>query len=254
MIYRFIVTLLQPFPLCYLLMLAGLLRLRRKCRTERRLVLVVLVPFLLFGVLSLPAVGHLAVGSLEWRYPPQSNEPGDAGAIVVLSGYARPPSETVPEVELGSDTMLRCLHAVRLYKAKPRPILVSGGRADAKGPSLARSMRDFLAGQGVKEEDLLMDEEARNTYENALLSGEILSRLGFSRIVLVTSAFHMQRSERCFRAQGFQVVTSACDYRAVRAAWSPCDFLLPSPHSIGGVEIAVHEWLGTAWYWLRGRI
>ncbi len=254
MIYRIIVTILQPFPLFYLLTLAGLVRLWRKRRSERRLVLFALVPFLLLGIISLPAVGHFAVGTLEWRYPPQSDSPGDAGVIVVLSGYVRPPSETVPEVELGSDTLLRCLHAARLYKAKPRPILVSGGRFDATGPSLARSMRDFLAGQGVKEEDLLMEEESATTYENAKLSGAILSRRGFNRIVLVTSAFHMPRSERCFRAQGFQVVTSPCDYRSVRASWTPCDFLLPSPYAAAGVEMAMHEWLGVAWYWLCGRV
>jgi uncharacterized SAM-binding protein YcdF (DUF218 family) len=254
MIYRIIVTILQPFPLLYLLALVGLLRLWRKGRAEWRLVRWAIVPFLLLGIVSLPAVGHFALGTLEWRYPPQSDSAGDAGVIVVLSGYVRPPSETVPEVELGSDTMSRCLHAARLYKAKPRPILVSGGRIDATGPSLARSMRDFLAGQGIEGKDLLMEEESATTYENALRSGEILSRLGFNRVVLVTSAFHMPRSERCFRAQGFQVVTSPCDYRSVRATWSLCDFLLPSPHAAVGVETAVHEWLGMAWYWLCGRI
>jgi uncharacterized SAM-binding protein YcdF (DUF218 family) len=254
MFYRIIVTILQPFPLFYLLALAGLIRLWRKRPAERRLINFVVVPFLLLGFISLPAVGHFAIGTLEWRYPPQSNAQGEARVIVVLSGYVRPPSETVPEAELGSDTLLRCLHAAQLYKAKPRPILVSGGRVDANGPSLARSMRDFLVGQGVREEDLIMEEESANTYQNALLSGEILSRLGYERIVLVTSALHMPRSERCFRAIGFQVVTSPCDYHSVRAHWTPCDFLLPSPHAAAGTEMAVHEWLGMAWYWLCGRI
>jgi uncharacterized SAM-binding protein YcdF (DUF218 family) len=254
MIYRFIVTLLQPFPLLYLLTLVGLVRLWRKRRTERRFVLLALVPFLLLGIVCLPAVGYFAVGTLEWRYPPQSNAPGDAGVIVVLSGYVRPPSETVPEVELGPDTLLRCLHAASLYKTRPRPVLVSGGKMSPTGPTLARAMRDFLAGQGVKEEDLLMEEESGTTYENAARSGEILSRLGFNRIVLVTSAFHMPRSERCFRALGFQVVTSPCDYHSVRETWMLSDFLLPSPYAAAGVVMAVHEWLGMAWYWLCGRI
>ncbi len=254
MIYRFIITLLQPFPLLYLLTLAALVRLFRKRPAERRLVLCALVPFLLLGVISLPAIGHLALGTLEWRYGPQNDSPGDAGVIVVLSGYVRAASETVPEAELGDDTRLRCVHAARLYKAKPRPILVSGGKNGPTGPTLARSMRDFLVGQGVKDEDLWMEEESGNTYENAVLSGEILSRRGINRIVLVTSAFHMPRSEGCFRALGFQVVPSPCDYHSAMANWMPCDFLLPSPHAAAGVEIAVHEWLGLAWYRLRGRI
>jgi uncharacterized SAM-binding protein YcdF (DUF218 family) len=254
MIYRSIVTILQPFTLLYLLALVGSISLLRKRRSERRLVLFAFVPFLLLGIVSLPVVGSLAVGSLEWRYPPQSNAPGDAAVIVVLSGYARPPSKIVPDAELGSDTMLRCLHAARLYRAKPRPILVSGGKLGEAGPSVARCMRDFLAGLGVKEEDLLMEEESGSTYENAVRCSEILSRLGFNRIVLVTSAFHMPRSERCFRALGFQVVTSPCDYRSVRGAPMLSDILFPNPYSAAGVEMALHEWLGMAWYWLLGRI
>jgi uncharacterized SAM-binding protein YcdF (DUF218 family) len=254
MIYRFIVTLLQPFPLLYLLTLVCLVRLWRKRRTDNRNIGYTLAAFLLLGIISLPAVGYFALGTLEWRYPPQSDSPGDAGVIVVLAGYVRPASETVPADELGSDTLQRCLHAAKLYKAKPRPILVSGGKNGPTGPTLAQSMRDFLAGQGVKKEDLLTEEESGTTYENAKFSGEILSKRGFNRMVLVTSAFHMARSERCFRALGFQVVTSPCDYHSVRAVWTPCDFLLPNPHSAVGVEMALHEWLGMAWYWLSGRI
>ena len=52
-----------------------------------------IVPFGILGFVSLPVVGHLALGSLEWCYPPQDNVADDAGAIVVLSGYVRPPSD-----------------------------------------------------------------------------------------------------------------------------------------------------------------
>ena len=162
MIYRSIVTLLQPYPLLYLLTLVGLVRLWRKrpartaaCALRPRAILAL-------GHYLVAGDGAFCLGTLEWRYPPQSAAAGDASVIVVLSGYVRPPSETVPDVELGTDTLLRCQHAARLYKAKPRPILVSGGPNGPPGPTLARSMRDFLATQGVKEEDLLMEEESGN--------------------------------------------------------------------------------------------
>ena len=202
MIYRFIVTLLQPFPLLYLLILWALVRLWRNSLGNRRWLLVVIVPFGVLGFVSLPVVGHLALGSLEWRYPPQNEVPEDAEAIVVLSGYVRPPNGAAAEVELGSDTLLRCLHAARLYKAKPRPILVSGGKVvpGTPGPTLAQAMRDFMVSQGVKEQDLLMEDRSSTTYENAVLSGDVLSSRGIHKIVLVTSASHMRRGERCFRA------------------------------------------------------
>ncbi len=256
MIDRFTIALLQPFPLLYLLTLVTLVRLWRKYRTIRRQLLLPIIPFVILGFVSLPVVGHFALGSLERRYPPQNEVPDDAGAIVVLSGYVRPPSDTVPEVELESDTLLRCLHAAELYKAKPRPILVSGGRVDPStpGPTLAKAMHDFLVSQGVKEGDLLTEEQSTTTYENAVLSGDILSRRGIDKIVLVSSASHMQRSQRCFRALGFQVTPSPCDYQTAWFARSLGNFLLPNPGAAREVETATHEWLGMAWYWLRGRI
>jgi len=256
MIYRFTVALLQPFPLLYLLTLAALARLWLKRRGKRRRLLLAIVPLGMLGLVSLPVVGHLAVGSLEWRYPPHDEVLGDAGAMVVLSGYVRPPSNTLPDAELGSDTLMRCLHAARLYKAKPCLVIVSGGQVDPStpGPTLARVMHDFLLGQGVKEEDLLLEDRSRTTYENAVLSGDILSRRGIDKLVLVTSASHMPRSERCFRALGFRVTPSACDYHTAGFSWSLSDFLLPNPHAATGVELATHEWLGMGWYWLNGRI
>ena len=79
MIYRFTVALLQPFPLLYLLTLAALARLWLKRRGKRRRLLLAIVPLGMLGLVSLPVVGHLAVGSLEWRYPPHDEVPGDAG-------------------------------------------------------------------------------------------------------------------------------------------------------------------------------
>ncbi len=255
MIYRFTVALLQPYPLLYLLTLVGLVRVWRNSVGNRRWLLLVTVPFAILGLVSLPVVGHFALGSLEWRYPPQDEVPADTGAIVVLSGYVRPPSDVAPEAELGSDTLLRCLHAARLYKARPGLVLVSGGKVDPSipGPTLARAMHDFLVGQGVKEQDLLLEERSTTTYENAVLSGDILSQRGIDKIVLVTSASHMQRGERCFQALGFQVVPSACDYRTTKSSWTLGDFLLPNPDAAARVALACHEWLGLAWYWLFGR-
>ncbi|MGO9113456.1 MAG: hypothetical protein ACLP9L_29850 [Thermoguttaceae bacterium] len=90
MIYRFIVALLQPFPLLFFLTLVALVRLWRNSLGSRRWLLLVIVPFGILGSVLLPVVGHLALGSLEWPYPPQDEVPDEAGVIVVLSGHSPP--------------------------------------------------------------------------------------------------------------------------------------------------------------------
>ena len=171
-------------------------------------------------------------------------------------GHVRPPDDTVPEAELGAETLLRCVYAARLYyQGKPRLIVVSGGKVDASipGPTLAQAMGDFLVGQGIKETDLLAEDQSSTTYENAVLTGKTLFRRGIRQIVLVTSAVDMRRAEGCFRALGFHVTPFACVYRATRKTWLLSD-ILPDPDAASAVHRAAHEWLGIVWYWFHGRL
>lgn len=254
--YQFSVALLQPFPLLYIVAAVGLVLLWWNRVAARRRLVLVTVPFVLLGVACTPAVGYLALGSLEWRYPPGTELPEGTQAIVVLSGSVRPLDATSSAVELGPDTLLRCLDAARLYhRGKPSLLVLSGGEVDwsVPGPTLAQAMRDFMVGQGVKNTDLLVEDESSTTYENSVEAGKLLAQWGITKIVLVTSASHMRRAEGCFRRQGLQVTPSACDFHARRSAWSLSD-VLPNTRAGEQVQIAAHEWLGMAGYWVRGRM
>lgn len=253
--YRFLADFLQPFLLLYLLTGLALANLWRKRTETRGRLLLVTLPFLGLIVICTPAVAYLALGSLEWRYPPQYDRPDDVEAIVVLGGAMWPPDELRLRAELGQDTLYRCLHAARLYRqGKPCLVVVSGGivEPDTPGPTLAELMHDFLREQGVAEADLLVEDKSRSTYENAVGTRTLLRQRGIDKILLVTDATHLRRAQRCFRAQGFEVTPSGCRYRATSFEWSPFEFL-PSPHAARHVQQVAHEWLGMAWYRLTGK-
>jgi uncharacterized SAM-binding protein YcdF (DUF218 family) len=253
--YRFVTGLAQPGVLLSLLMALALANLWRKRRETRRRLLLLTVPAALLALWCTPVLGYLLFGSLERPYPPLKERPADAEAIVVLSGYLRVLDEGGTQVELGGDTLYRCLRAAEVYRqGKPCPVLVSGGKVDpdAPGPALAVAMRDFLRGQGVAEGDLIVEDRSRTTYENAVESCRLLAERGLHKIVLVTDACHMYRAAGCFRKQGAEVVPCGCRYRAARMDWSPWAFV-PNPGAAGGSQDALHEWLGSAWYRLLGR-
>jgi uncharacterized SAM-binding protein YcdF (DUF218 family) len=254
---EFISSLLQPHIFLYLLMVGALISLwRTRPALPRRRLLWLTVPFVLLSLLSVPALGYLGFGSLEWSYPPLRQRPAEAEVIVVLSGYLKAPDEVLAEAELGEDTLYRCLRAAELYQQGPRcPILVSGGKVDPSqpGPTLAAAMRDFLVKLGVAAEDILLEDRSRSTYENALYSSEILRRRGLAQVVLVTDANHLLRAELCFRKQGIAVVPCGCYYHATHFDAALSDFL-PNPASFGQHELVLHEWMGLAWYWLCSRI
>jgi uncharacterized SAM-binding protein YcdF (DUF218 family) len=254
--YRVAADLLQPFFLLYLLTALLLLSLWRKRREDRRRLLALTLSFVLLSLCCVPAMGYLALGSLEWPYPPLEQRPEDTQAIVVLAGYIQPAPPGQKRPDMGEDTLSRSMRAVDVYRQGSRcPILVSGGPVDAegRGPTCAPLMRDFLVQLGVPASDVIVEDRSRTTWENAVESSKLLEARGIRKIVLVTDAAHLFRAVRCFRKQGLDVVGCGCRYRATSFPSEVSSFL-PSSGGGRGLQAAWHEWLGTAWYWLQGRV
>lgn len=253
--YHFFSSLLQPYTILLLLALFAVGRLwRRRTETRRRLLLAT-VPLALLTICSLPVVGYWALASLEWQYESVDRVPDGVETIVVLSGYAFPPDPSRPEPLLGIDSQLRCLQALRLYREKRCLIVVSGGRvnADDPGPALGELMKAFLLDYGVAEEDIAVEGQSSNTYENARDTAELLTPLGMRQIVLVTTASHLPRAVACFEAQGLTVTPSGCDQQAGRFPGSATAWI-PSTAGLSAVHAAFHEWAGMCLYYVKGDI
>jgi uncharacterized SAM-binding protein YcdF (DUF218 family) len=254
--YNLIVHLLQPYTFAFLITGLAIVSLWRTHHASRGRLILLTIGFALMSVLNLPVVSYLALGSLEWQFPPLNELPDDAGAIVVLSGSSDPPDSVRIEATLGCDTYVRCIYAAEVYhRGGSRPLLISGGKPDggSLGPSGAELMRDFLVKLGVDSSDSKIESNSRSTYENAVECRKLLDQLGIRKILLVTEATHMRRAALCFRKQGIEVVPAACHHRATDFEFSILNFL-PSSTAADGLSDPIHEWLGLAWYRLRGML
>jgi uncharacterized SAM-binding protein YcdF (DUF218 family) len=252
--YRFVVDLLQPHTLLFLWACWALIGLWRRRRDAKRRLWPLFVPLMVLAVLSTPAVSYLALLSLEARSAPIDVRPDDAEAIVVFSAGVYPPSGPRTRAEMDEDSMARCLETARLYRqGPPCLVVVSGGKveADSPGPSYAAVLGEFLQQLGVRSSDLLLEEQSRTTYENAVETAKLLNDRHISRVILVADAADMVRAAGCLRKQGFVVMPAPCHFRATRFRLSLFSFL-PSPGGAAGFQRAWHEWLGLAWYWWQG--
>jgi uncharacterized SAM-binding protein YcdF (DUF218 family) len=250
-----VATILTPLAFLHLAVLLGIAHIWRKHKEYRRHLLWVLVPFLLLYLSNTAPIAYLALGSLEWRYPPSDEVPQDAGAIVILAGTVRTADPIRTRPELGPNTLYRCLHGAALHRANPDSlILLSGGLIDGEGsPTAATVMREFMRSQGVEASRILLEERSQDTYENAVESCKLLRERGVRRIVLVTDASHMLRASACFRKQGMEVTPSPCGHIANGYGFDWRD-VFPDVNSAVQVDTAWHEWLGMALYWVRGRL
>jgi uncharacterized SAM-binding protein YcdF (DUF218 family) len=147
---------------------------------------------------------------------------------------------------LSADTAIRCAHAAWLYRNwRPLPVLASGG--GEKDQPFSVTMAKALHADGVPEASIWTEERSSNTHENAAYSAAILRAHGVKRIALVTEAYHMPRSERCFRKEGLEVVPAPCGFFNVRE-------VVPNWDPVRHNEFVLHELIGLAWYRVKGWI
>lgn len=83
--------------------------------------------------------------------------------------------------------------------------LVFSGGVVGPPPAEALVMRDLAVTLGVDGERILIEDVARNTFENAVYSGRIIRERNWRRVVLVTDSFHLPRAAFIFRRLGIEV-------------------------------------------------
>ncbi len=131
-----------------------------------------------------------------------------ADAIVVVSG---------------GQTTTRAEYGIKLFKQGYAPKIIFSGGALDDGPSNAVAMRQQALEAGLSDDNILLDEDAQNTYENARNSKRLIDDLGAKKIILVTSPYHQRRVGQTFKkvlGPTYTVIgSSAVDSRWSKSNW-----------------------------------
>jgi vancomycin permeability regulator SanA len=89
---------------------------------------------------------------------------------------------------------LRLHRALAEAVADPRAVvIVSGGRVHGR-PAEAPVMREWLLTRGLDAARIVVEPEARSTYENARHCADLIAGQGVRRVTLVTERYHVLRS------------------------------------------------------------
>ena len=146
----------------------------------------------------------------------------------------------------------RLWQAIELLKQnKVRHLVFTGGSADLKQEKRkeARFVSEYIHQLGIADSLFIIEEQSKNTHENALLTAQLFTPRGFSkRVVLVTSAFHMKRAKGCFAKQGFEVIPYACDPLTNGEPLKIHEYIVPSPQVLMHWDVLIKEWVGLFMY------
>jgi uncharacterized SAM-binding protein YcdF (DUF218 family) len=195
-------------------------------------------------ILSLP---------LECWYDHNSAAPSQRPeAIVVLAGSTHSPSPNQPYVYPAEDTYQRLQHALWLFKhwGSSLPILVCGGTGDDDEP-YSHTMGKVLESAGVPSNLIWIEDQSKNTHENAMFGSEILRSHGVSLVALVVEANSMWRAASSFQKNGINVLPAPIRFTQLNFKLTD---IFPSwqPIALNGEHI--HELVGLLWYRSRGWI
>jgi uncharacterized SAM-binding protein YcdF (DUF218 family) len=224
-----------PLPLCCELLVAGmlLLWLSKRQRVAKSLVS---IGVLLLLILSNAQIGDLLLSPLESRYP----RLGDPSA---LGNDLHAPVRWIAVLG-GGPIHSRFIEGAHVQQAIPNSKLLLSVGVDENSVHEAIEMARMI---GLRREDLIIIQEAKNTREEVKRMSQII---GADRFVLLTSASHMPRAMALFQNAGMDPLPAPIEYMVTsRPSY---ENWIPSSGSLHLSERAIYEYLGLLWFRLAG--
>lgn len=244
MIDKLAISLLSPLGSALFVFLLSVLLFRWRQIRLAIILSTLAALWLLIG--SLPVISHSLRSSLEDSYPQlHFRDVPSAQVIVVLGGGVRPADQVdqLPDLNSAADRIWVGARLFKLGKA-PQVLLTGGSDRSVSVTSEAVAMKELILDMGVPESSIILEENSRNTRENAFNSARLLKEMGLTRVLLVTSALHMHRAMALFEATGLDVMPVPADHEA-RHRFSGVDWL-PSADALDGTSRAIKELVARA--------
>jgi len=203
-------------------------------------------------ILATPLGANILVDIIEIRMDENNCKTENQGAIIVLAGgiYGDPDAED--EVwRLKEDSYRRALLGIKLAKEHPKTkIIFSGGYG---GEIREADLMNYLAIQnGINKNRIYLDTRSKNTYESSEAVSVIIKENEITTSLLVTSAIHMRRARASFKKAGVNPCPYPVNSRYVET-YLP-EALLPQISALTKTTESMHEVMGYAWYWVKGKI
>ncbi len=206
---------------------------------------------------SLP-VPHLLMASLEGAWPQvRPSELPECDAIMVLGGSLEPSTREPGGIHFfGGDRLFTAVTLAKLGKG--RQLIIGGGRYRGANGRLvfeADSVREWLVRWDLVSIPMTSLGGCADTHDEAVKVAALATQNGWRRVALVTSAYHMRRSQAVFAKAGVTVLPVPCDYQSATMRGLPVRWVtVPNASHLLLFETWMHEIIGWWGYKLRGWI
>lgn len=193
---------------------------------------------------------------MAWEVDPVADpKTGTYEAVIVLGGFSTY-NEEFDRINF-SNSSDRFMQGLRLVKNGVAPLMVvtggSGSITFADHKEGAR-VQTYMRNIGFPDSLYVIENESRNTYENAVNTAKILNAKypKNARYLLVTSGYHMRRALGCFAKTGLNCDPYSVDIQGGEGRASIDYFIVPDVGVLNDWNVLFHEWLGCLTYSAKG--
>lgn len=137
----------------------------------------------------------------------KNTDPLSAAEVIVVLGS--------PSTATGKTSIIqksRVNKGIALYQqGLAKKLLFTGGAAWNEFVE-SKTMKRYAIEKGIPDAAILIETKSNNTDENAKFSYQILKKLGFSKVIVVTSPFHTRRGGFLYKRFPLEVQTAVAPY------------------------------------------
>lgn len=158
-------------------------------------------------------------------------------------------------IQEGTD---RIWHTITLYKKGIiKKILITGRNGFLGDNNLneAQQFKNDLINWEIPSADILIEDQSKNTFENAKFTKKILNKHPeIKSILLITSSEHMRRAQACFTKQNIHFETfTTNNHTGKNRYWNIEHLTIPSFRTFLEWNDLTKEWVGYAIYKLTSK-
>jgi uncharacterized SAM-binding protein YcdF (DUF218 family) len=211
-----------------------------------------IILFLFFGYIPL---SNFLLNKIEDYIQPSKYPVQQLTGVIILGGSfetgLKPKERNEVSLNFSAERLTK---ALEIYKKNPRVLILFSGSSEGSkslGWSESDMAKKFFLDQGVKIDNLIFENQSKNTFENIKYSKDIISSYK-GTWGLITSANHMPRSFFTFKKQGLILEPISVDYKTgtSRMFWINFDISL----GLTNWYFIFHELIGVAYYMVSNKI
>ncbi|AXA33811.1 YdcF family protein [Francisella adeliensis] len=196
------------------------------CKSKLKLFIVIVT--LVYYLVGSGALGKIIISNNN--YSTKIEVCKNTSAIIVLGAGTNNKEPSLNAYD-------RILKAAEVYDNYPQKIIISGGYTSSSNKSEAQIYAKDFKRLGVNKNDLILENNSKDTAENAMFIKHIVANNSRS-LCLITDGLHLQRSKIYFEKNNINTIALASSIP------SPELRVLPSSYNIYTTQRIIHEYFG----------